>query len=522
LHSFPKFTKNGVLFIVIRSLGDLDKFIIFISDLISSIIMKKIGYWLLLFVLASVILAGCEEKVIPEEEEEEEEQTEATALIQKINGFIKEAMTDVYLWYDKMPAIDIRYETDPKTYFDKLLYSEDRWSYITDDITAFEGSLQGVEKTYGYSLAFGRFVDATGSPTGNYFAIVEYVYPNTPASQAGFTRGDLIIKLNDANITANNYRELLSGTSISVTKGILTSQGISSGDTVALVAEELNLDPVLMYKTMEVEGHKIGYLVYLQYIASYNTTSLNLALQYFKDNQITDLVLDLRYNPGGYTSAAQYLTSSIAPQSVVDNSSTLVTFQWNDKYQTYWISNNNQDQLGVNFDPTVPVKLDLGKVYILTGNGTASASELTICGLEPYMDVVTVGDTTYGKYTASITIKPEDWYTNEADYSSFENWGLQPIVIRYANAEGVTSFKDGFAPDFLVGDELLPAFPLGDLTEPLLKKAVEDITGITLPVTKSAALPIEYVLVDRGFSKFDNQKRNLFIDKPEDLIKIRD
>jgi len=138
------------------------------------------------------------------------------------------------------------------------------------------------------------------------------------------------------------------------------------------------------------------------------------------------------------------------------------------------------------------------------------------------MDVVTVGDTTYGKYTASITIKPEDWYTNEADYSSFENWGLQPIVIRYANAEGVTSFKDGFAPDFPVGDELLPAFPLGDLTEPLLKKAVEDITGITLPVTKSAALPIEYVLVDRGFSKFDNQKRNLFIDKPEDLIKIRD
>ncbi len=90
------------------------------------IAMKKIKYWLPLILIAAFILAGCEKKVIPEEEEEE--QVQASVLIQKINGFIKEAMTDVYLWYDKMPVIDIRYETDPKVYFDKLLYSEDRWS----------------------------------------------------------------------------------------------------------------------------------------------------------------------------------------------------------------------------------------------------------------------------------------------------------------------------------------------------------------------------------------------------------
>ncbi len=484
------------------------------TDLILQMTMRKIRHWLPLILIAAFFLAGCEEKVIPEEEEEPQEQAQATVLVQKINSFIKEAMTDVYLWYDKMPVIDIKYETDPRVYFDKLLYSEDRWSYITDDITAFEGSLQGIEKTYGYSLAFGVFVDGAGTPTGNYFAIVEYVYPNTPASHAGFARGDLIIRLNGANITSSNYRDLLSGTSISVTKGTLTSQGIAPGETVVLVAEELNLDPVLMYKVIEIEGHKIGYLVYLQFIPSYNSTSLYLALQYFTENQITDLVLDLRYNPGGYTSAAQYLTSSIAPLSVVDNSSTLVTYQWNDKYQAYWVSNNVQDQLGVKFSPAVPVKLGLSKVHILTGYGTASASELTICGLEPYMNVITVGDTTYGKYTASFTIKPEDLYTNEAEYAGFENWGIQPIVIRYANSQGITNFKDGFAPDFRVKDELLPAIPLGDLTEPLLKKAVEDITGTTLPAPKRAVLPYEFVVVDRGFSEFDNQKRNLFIDRP--------
>ena len=472
--------------------------------------MKIYKYGILLFFICGFLLTGCEKK-----EPLEEGPDQASPQIQKINTFIKDVMTDVYLWYDKLPDIDIKYETNPEEYFYKLLYSEDKWSFITDDITSFEQSLEGVEKTYGYSLAFGQFVDATGGPTGNYFAIVEYVYPNTPASKAGFTRGDIIIKIDGANITENNYSNLLSGTSASLTKGVLTSQGISTGATVPLVAEELRLDPVLMYKIIEREGHKIGYLIYLQYISSYNSSSLNLAFQYFNDNQITDLVLDLRYNPGGQTQAAQYLTSSIAPVNVVDNSSTLVSFQWNSKYQAYWISNGLQDQLGVKFNPVVPVKLDLDKVYILTGRGTASASELTICGLEPYMDVIIVGDTTYGKYTASITIKPEDLYSNASEYSGFKNWGIQPIVIRFANSLGITNFKDGFGPDHRVRDELLPAYPLGELSEPLLKKAVELITGTTISTPKRAILPFEYHIFDRGFSKFDRQKRNLFIDMPD-------
>ena len=471
--------------------------------------------WLSLIVISVLLLAGCEKKEIPEEQE----QVLASAQVQKINGFIKEVMTDLYLWYDKLPDIDIRYETNSKDYFHKLLYSEDKWSYITDDITAFEQSLQGVEKTYGYSLAFGAFVNASGTPTGNYFGIVEYVYPNTPASKAGFARGDIIIKLDGGNITKDNYANLLSSTSVSVTKGILTNEGITIGTTFTLVAEELHLDPVLMYKIIERDGHKIGYLVYLQFIPSYNSSSLYLALQYFKENQISDLVLDLRYNPGGYTSAAQYLTSSIAPLNTVDNNSTLVSYQWNDKYQAYWISKDRQDQLGVKFDPNVPVKLSLSKVHVLTGRGTASASELTICGLEPYMDVVIVGDTTYGKYTASITIKPEDWYDNESDYAGFKNWGMQPIIMRYANSLGITNFKNGFEPDFRVNDELLPAYPLGELTEPLLKKAVENITGTTITTPKKAELPIKFVVVDRGFSKFDKQKRNLFIEMPRYLKK---
>jgi C-terminal processing protease CtpA/Prc len=159
-------------------------------------------------------------------------------------------------------------------------------------------------------------------------------------------------------------------------------------------------------------------------------------------------------------------------------------------------------------------------VHILTGRGTASASELTICGLEPYMDVTVIGDTTYGKYTASITVKPESWYTNASDYDGFKNWGLQPIVLRYANSQGLTNFKNGFIPDFIVDDELMPAYSLGDLNESLLKKAVEDIIGHAISSPKKAQVPVKFDVIDRRFSKFDPQKRNLFIEMPRNFQKI--
>jgi C-terminal processing protease CtpA/Prc len=471
--------------------------------------MKKVKSWLLLILFSVLLLSGCkEDDIVPEEKEQ------ASALTLKINAFIKTVMTDVYLWYNEMPVLDIKYETDSKAYFDKLLYEEDKWSVITDDVTALEGSLGGVETTFGYSIALGQFVNQSGTPTGEYFAIIEYVYPNSPASEAGLIRGDLLVKINGAGITQSNYADLFNGSTISVTKGILGSSGISLGSTFSMTSRVMELDPVLHYKIIEKSGHKIGYLMYLQFIASYDDTSLKTALQYLKDNQITDLVLDLRYNPGGQITAAQYLCSSLAPQSIVNDMRRLVTFQWNDKYQAYWTANHNDEQLGVSFDADVPIKLGLSKIYILIGNGSASASELTICGLEPYMNVILIGDNTYGKYTGSILIKPEDLYTNTSQYADFKDWGIMPIVIRYANSLGVTNFTEGFEPDFQVDDELLPAAPLGDLTEPLLKKAVEDITGEILKGTGKGMMPYRFDVIERGSSRFDEQRRNLFINPP--------
>lgn len=471
--------------------------------------IKQLRIWLLAILAVSLVFAGCQ-KDEPEPDPEEEEEI-APELTRKINTFIKEGMEDVYYWNKFLPSINIRYEFDSKAYFNKLLYTEDKWSFITEDVVALEESYQGIEESYGYSLAYGRFVDGAGVPTGEYFAIIEYVYPNTPASRAGFIRGDIITGIGGAPITANNYRDLTSTRSITVSKGIYTTSGIAPAGTVSMTAEKLQLDPVLVTKVIPHGGRTIGYLFYAQYIDKYNT-SLDAAFQYFKDNSITDLVLDLRYNPGGNTSAAQYLCSSVAPLNAVNSQLPLVYFKWNDYYQNYFQSRNDQGNLQVTFTASAKVKLGLNKIHILTGSGTASASELTITGLEPYMNVTLVGDTTYGKYTASITIKPEDLYRDASSYSDFKNWGMQPIVIQYSNSLGVTNFKNGFAPKYLVGDKLLGAYPLGDINEPLLKKAIEDITGSPVASIKRAVTYPEFEVIDRGFSRMDQFKRNMPVD----------
>ncbi len=457
-----------------------------------------------------LFLVSCEDEPLPPVEDE------GLTTTQKINVFIEDVMEDIYLWADETPDLDPLTETDSKAYFDKMVYSqEDKWSFITDDIEALENSFAGIETSYGWSLAFGRF-----SNTDNLFAIVEFVYPNTPASVEGLSRGDIVIGMSGGDITEDHYRDLLYGESLTITLGVLTDGGIAPSQNVSMTAEELHLNPVVFTNIIEHGGRKIGYVFYAQYIADYNT-SLDTAFQHLMNENVTDLILDLRYNPGGGTVAAQHLCSSLAPKDAVDAERTLVTFRWNDNYQKYWEDNNVTQQLKINFIESVPHKMDLNNLYVLTGGGTASASELTITGLKPYMNVKTIGATTFGKYTASITFKPEDLYDAKTYYEEFDNWGLQPIVLRYANSQGVTDFKDGFMPDIEVRDILLDDFdealfvaPLGNKEELLLKAALEEITGVEViaMATKSAIKVPEYILFDRGFSKFDVNKRELVLD----------
>ncbi len=474
------------------------------------------NYRLLLSVLlVTTLLFSCKkEDVKPDPQPQPEPVSENI----KINQFIKTVMTDIYLWSDKVDtSIPITKDTDPQQYFNQLVYSKkDKWSWITDDVVALRNSFAGKEKSFGYSLAFGQF---TG--TENYFGIVQYVYPNTPAAQAGLKRGSLIVKLDGKDITQNNFRNLLFGDNITITLGKITEKGIAPDGEKTIFAKELDLDPVLITKVIEKDGKKIGYLFYAQYIHQYNS-SLDKALEDFKTAGVTDVVLDLRYNRGGAVTAAKHLCSLLAPENIVNNKDILITYRWNAKYQKIFEDQNSVGNLEEHFDANVPVKLNLNKLYVLTGRNTASASELTITALKPYMnEVITIGSTTHGKYCASITMTPKQYYKDETYYESFKNWALQPIVAKYANATGVTDFENGFAPTWGVKDELLPAIELGNIQEPLLKKAVELITGNAVTAsTKSASIAVpDYKIIDSGFSRFDKQKTTLDLGTVEVPVK---
>ncbi len=466
----------------------------------------KLKLFLPFFLFLPLLFVACEDN----DDVKTIETVEIDKTTLKVNNFIWDVMDEVYLWQEKMPRdININTETDSKAYFKKLLYTtDDKWSFITDDVEGLLGSFDGHEKTFGYSLIAGKF-----SNTDNYFFIVEYVENSSPASEAGMKRGDIIIKINGQSITLDNYSEIIYGNTITITKGVLVDNSIAEGGNVTLTSREMDINPILISKVILNEGKKIGYIVYNQFIEDYNS-HLDEVFQFFKDEDVSDVILDLRFNSGGYVTAAIHLCSIIAPYNVVSNSQVLIKKQWNKLYQNYWTSKNIMEQLQSTFNPEVTVNMNLSNIYILTSSGTASASELTISGLEPYMNVTTIGEATSGKYTASSTFQPV--INNDGDLDQeIKNWAIQPIIFKYSNAVGKTDFKDGLPATHEVEEILLDTYvpQLGDEDEPLLAKAVELITGKKTKSTRISAEP-EWERSMRVKSKYDKQKQTLLIPNP--------
>ncbi len=412
------------------------------------------------------------------------------------NSWVYDQMKEWYLWSDKMPAKDKTDltlvtgkdgEDDIKShYFYSLLNdypNTDRFSWIRENIVDLTNSLSGVSTSFGFSRT-AVYLDNTRT---NLAFFISNVILGSPADKAGLKRGDIVLTINGTQLNGTNFASLIVDNE-TATFGLGESKNnayVLSGKTITATKAVVQNNPIQFSKIIEKGNKKIGYLVYTQFLETYDE-QLKQVFGQFKAAGINELVLDLRTNGGGRISSADLISSLVVKNLNTNN--VIHQDEWNATIKAKYPS------------VTTPTKftnqannLNLNRLFVLTSNATASASELVINSLRPYMDVIIVGQNTAGKNVGSITLK------DEAKPARWK-WGMQPIVLRTVNSKGESAYgtKTGFTPDHIISDNIYPFKPWGDESETLLKKALEVITGIVVPAEASASVSRSYRKIDKA------------------------
>jgi len=288
--------------------------------------------------------------------------------------------------------------------------NEAKYSFI--DQGEVSGELGGTNGDFGFAPLFNDINDLR----------VKYIYPGSPADQAGIKRGYKITAINgNSNISYDGAN----GTNTNfVIDAIFNSKSVSlilqrpdlSTFTATLNATNYTVNPVITYKTVSLPNNRmVGYMVFNSFTSDDNADpKLNQAFNYFQSQNITDLVIDLRYNGGGYVSTAEYIDNWLVPAS--KNNTTMYAYHFNDiltaNKETLLANQYRRDpdtkQLynlaQIDYSTAANTQkfakkgsLNLNRVFFIVSGSTASASELTINNLRPHMDVQLIGTTTYGK-----------------------------------------------------------------------------------------------------------------------------
>jgi C-terminal peptidase prc len=349
-------------------------------------------------------------------------------------------MKDVYLWYDKIPAVDPAAYASPSELLEAIRYTErDHWSYIADRVAVDAYYQQG--KTLGIGVRWKH--DSENALR------VAIVYAGSPAAEAGLQRGDEVMEINGATIADIDANELWSTITGEDAEGVevtLKTRKVDGAEADLVVRKGwYPLPSVTAQEVLDAGGKKVGYLAVDRFIGP-TGAALTEAFATFKEEAIEDLVIDLRYNGGGLTETARYLGSLIGGKEVDGRTYNLVLY-------------NNRHR---SWDTTMRFAVSehaitLSRVAIIATGATASASEMLINGLLPWLDVAVIGDTTYGKPVGMQSF-------DDCDIT------ITPIMFRTLNADGQGGFFDGLPVD-CPAEDLMTA-PLGDPSEASLAEAL--------------------------------------------------
>lgn len=450
--------------------------------------------------LSGLLFTSCskEDDVLAPETPETGQEVEETRNLE-IEQFIYAGMNEIYLYKEDVPQLADNYFSSntqrdeflatfqtPEDLYEGIQSSQDRFSFMTSDYVALENKFKGVSQTTGINYALGYIGN-----TNNLWGIVRYVLPGTSAEAEGVKRGDVFTKVNGTQMTVSNYLDLLASPSVTIDINHIQNNTITpTGRTITLANSEYTANPVYIAKTFHVEGTTVGYLMYNSFTADFDQ-HLNTAFAQFKGEGVTQLILDLRYNGGGSVATAVGMAGMITGQF---KDEVFLKEQWNHKYQNAWepesYINRFSDKIKLYRDTPKETdellnSLQLSKVIILTTNRTASASELIINGLEPYIDVVQIGGTTTGKFQASVTLYDSSNFGRK-DANPNHTYAIQPLVMKSANRDGVSDYVKGLDPDIELTEDYSNYGELGSENELFLKAALNYIAGHPQDTEKAA------------------------------------
>ena len=446
------------------------------------------------------------------------------ALASEINDFVWKGMNAAYLYKQEIPDLDndrfndsedyasyLNDYTSPENLFESLIYERDnidKFSLIVDNYIELEQYLSGVSLSNGlnYGLVY------LPNSNNEIFGYVRYVNNGSAADLANINRGDIFRSIDNITLSIDNYSDLLSQEIYTVNFANYFNNDTEDISDDIIELNDINIElqkvpliknPVHHYSTLDYSGGKIGYLMYNQFVSNYDDY-LKTIFSEFKSNSVDELILDLRYNPGGSINSAIILASLITGQF---ENEIFNTEQWNNDIQNYWI-NNNPEYL-INRFTTFQSSLNLSRVFILTSRSSASASELIINCLKPYINVVQIGTPTYGKYQASVTLYDSENFSNQ-NVNRSHNYALQPLVLKTLNVNGVTDYYNGINPDYEYEERAFDMGQVGDLNEPMLNFTLDIIESrISLDLK-----PELFEYIDDNL-KFDFFEREMYIDNKE-------
>jgi carboxyl-terminal processing protease len=409
-------------------------------------------------------LAGCSEKgtVDPSTAESKTDGTTGIPKYQAENTWIYAQMKSQYLWEDRLPLEkNTNKNLSPEDYFYSLTNQathSDWVSYFKNDKQEVFDFWQGNLVSYGFRY---RKIALQGDQLS---LAVSLVLKGSAAQKNNLWRGDIITKINGTPLTVANYSQLLA-----LPEADFTCVGTNNETKqIKMSKTRFQTQPIQEKTVFTLPKHKVGYLAYTQFLVEAES-ELRQVMGDFKRQSISELVLDLRFNPGGVTPNTE-VVASLLVKNLVPNT-TMYYSEWNPA-QTEINKKREGQQAGIRKWLAEPQNLGtLSRIFILSSKTTASSSELIINALRPFMEVVVIGDNTYGKNLISTII------TDETGTFPFV---LMPAYTQIFNTKGESAYgtKEGFTPNHRVEDNIVPYYPLGHPKETLLKKALSIISGV--------------------------------------------